>query len=32
MMVAATVEGCCLVLFILETYYDWDLTTTAVPR
>ncbi len=27
-----TVNGCCLVLFMLETYYDWDLTTTAVPR
>lgn len=27
-----TVEGCCLVLFMLETYYDWDLTTTAVPK
>lgn len=27
-----TVEGCCLVLFMLETFYDWDLTTTAGPR
>lgn len=27
-----SVEGCCMVLFMLETYYDWDLTTTAVPR
>lgn len=27
-----TIKGCLVIIFMLETFYDWDLTTTAVPR
>ena len=32
MKLMETIEGCWVIIFMLETFYDWDLTTTAVPR
>lgn len=32
MKLMKTIEGCWVIIFMLETFYDCDLTTTAVPR